>query len=232
MKIFKFFPVDGETGISIAIQKAPGGPCNPNLPGFVEVFQVDGGYRYAHVDDSAVDNPDNYIFEVTEQELSEVIQAKVTNVLAERKSQVYQNEKNLRQLVFGKYDDTATSSGIYKYEEAKKFLVDGTPSLDITTEASVRGVTETEIAEKIIENHEAFRVKEAKIAGLRGKILDRLNAYVFDATDALGSWEELMNRMEVIGQRDPGPNPIPDQNLDVKVGYYSPELSLRWQYMN
>ena len=104
--------------------------------------------------------------------------------LLSQKHPKFPKHQKFRQLVFGKYDDTATSSGIYKYNEAIKFLADGTPSLDITTEASVREVTETEIAEKIVVNHEAFRVKEAKIAGLRGKILDRLDAYTFDATDA------------------------------------------------
>jgi len=234
MKIFKFRQVDAKTGISVAIERPMEGPTNPTLPGLSEIFDEYNYYKYAHVDNSAVADPENFIFEITEEELTADVQGKVNDTLAAWKSQVYQNEKELRQLVFGKYDDTATSSGIYKYEEAKKFLADGTPSLDITTEASVRGVTETEIAEKIVENHEAFRVKEAKIAGLRGKILDRLNAYTFDDTDPLGSWDELMKRMEVIGQREPGPgpNPGPEPDLDVKVGYYHPELAIRWQYMN
>ncbi len=234
MKIFKFRQVDAKTGISVAIERPMEGPTNPSLPGLTEIFDEYNYYKYAHVDDSAVEDPENFIFEITEEELTADIQGKVNNILATWKDLAYKNEKDLRQLLFGKYDDTATSSGIYKYEEAKKFLADGTPSLDITTEASVRGVSETEIAEKIVENHEAFRVKEAKIAGLRGKIVDRLNAYTFDETDALGSWDELVKRMEVIGQRQPGPgpNPGPEPDLDVKVGYYYPELALRWQYMN
>ncbi len=232
MKIFKFRQVDAKTGISVAIERPMEGPTNPALPGLTEIFDEYNYYKYAHVDDSAVADPENFIFEITEEELTADIQGKVNNILATWKDLAYKNEKDLRQLLFGKYDDTATSSGIYKYEEAKKFLTDGTPSLDITTEASVRGVTETEIAEKIVENHEAFRVKEAKVAGLRGKIVDRLNAYTFDETDALGSWDELVKRMEVIGQREPAPGPNPGPDLDVKVGYYYPELALRWQYMN
>jgi hypothetical protein len=234
MKIFKFRQVDAKTGISVAIERPKEGPTNPSLPGLTEIFDTYNNYKYANVSNSAVADPDNFIFEITETELTADVQGKVDDVLAAWKAQVYQNEKELRQLVFGKYDDTATSSGIYKYNEALKFLADGTPSLDITTEASVREVTETEIAEKIVVNHEAFRVKEAKIAGLRGKILDRLDAYTFDATDALGSWDELVKRMEVIGQREPGPNPGPgpEPDLDVKVGYYSPELALRWEYLN
>lgn len=230
MKIFKFRQVDAKTGISVAIERPKEGPTNPALPGLVEIFDEYNYYKYAHVDDSAVADPENFIFEITESELVADVQGKVNDTLAYWKDLGYKNEKELRQLVFGKYDDTATSSGIYKYNEAVKFLTDGTPSLDISTEASVRGVTETQIAERIVVNHEAFRVKEAKIAGLRGKILDRLDAYTFDAADPLGSWDELVKRMEVIGQREPGPNP--DEDLDVKVGYYYPELALRWQYMN
>jgi hypothetical protein len=232
MKIFKFRQVDAKTGISVAIERPKEGPTNPALPGLVEIFDEYNYYKYAHVDDSAVADPENFIFEITESELVADVQSKVNDTLAYWKDLGYKNEKDLRQLIFGKYDDTATSSGIYKYNEAVKFLTDGTPSLDISTEASVRGVTETEIAERIVINHEAFRVKEAKIAGLRGKILDRLDAYTFDDTDPLGSWDELVKRMEVIGQREPGPNPGPDPDLDVKVGYYYPELALRWQYMN
>ena len=230
MKIFKFRQVDAKTGISVAIERPKEGPTNPALPGLVEIFDEYNYYKYAHVDDSAVADPENFIFEITEAELTADVQGKVNDTLAYWKDLGYKNEKELRQLVFGKYDDTATSSGIYKYNEAVKFLADGTPSLDISTEASVRGVTETEIAERIVTNHEAFRVKEAKIAGLRGKILDRLDVYAFDDTDPLGSWDELVKRMEVIGQREPGPDP--NEDLDVKVGYYYPELALRWQYMN
>lgn len=229
MKIFKFRQVDAKTGISVAIERPKEGPTNPALPGLTGIFDQYNHYRYANVDDSAVADPENFIFEITQEELVADVQNKVNETLAYWKDLLYKNEKELRQLVFGKYDDTATSSGIYKYNEAVKFLADGTPSLDITTEASVRGVTETEIAERIVVNHEAFRVKEAKIAGLRGKILDRLDVYAFDDTDPLGSWDELVKRMEVIGQ-EPGPNP--DEERDVEVGYYSPELALRWQYMN
>jgi len=233
MKIFKFRQVDAKTGISVAIERPMEGPTNPALPGLVEIFDQYNNYKYAHVDDSAVADPENFIFEITEAELTADVQGKVDNTLAAWKTQVYQNEKDLRQLVFGKYDDTATSSGIYKYNEALKYVETGTASLDLTTEAETRGVTVEDIADKIIENHELFRVREAKIAGLRGKILDRLNGYTFDATDALGSWDELVKRMEVIGQREPapGPNPGPEPDLDVKVGYYYPELALRWQYL-
>lgn len=232
MKIFKFRQVDAATGISVAIEKSLEGPTNPSLPGLVEIFDEYNYYKYAHVDDSAVADPENYIFEITQDELTNDVQGKVNQYLENWKSQVYKNEKDLRQQVFGKYDDTATSSGIYKYDEAKQFLNNGTPSPTISEEATIRGVSETEIAQRIIDNHEAFRIKEAKIAGLRGKILDRLNGYTFDSNDPLGSWDELVKRTEVIGQRKPDVvGPGPQQNLDVVVGYYSPELALRWEYL-
>lgn len=233
MKIFKFRQVDAKTGISVAIERPMEGPTNPALPGLVEIFDEYNYYKYAHVDNSAVADPENFIFEITEEELTDDVQSKVNDTLAYWKDLGYKNEKDLRHQVFGKYDDTATSSGIYKYNEALKFLEDGTPSLDITTEAEVRGVSETEIAERIVINHETFRTKEAQIAGLRGKILDRLDAYVFDVDDAIGSWKELVERQEVIGQREPdSPGGGQEQDLDVTVGYYTPSLSLRWEYLN
>lgn len=230
MKIFKFRQVDAKTGISVAIERPREGPTLPTLPGMNVIFDLNY-FFYAYVDDTAEENPDNYIFEITEEELIADTEAKTNQYLAMYKADAYKEEIDLRNQVFGKYHDTATSSGIYKYDEAVKFLADGTPSADITTEATVRGVTETEIAERIVINHEAFRTKEAQIAGLRGKILDRLDAYVFDATDAIGSWKELVERMEVIGQREPSGGEQ-QEDLDVKVGYYTPSLSLRWEYLN
>jgi hypothetical protein len=231
MKIFKFRQVDAKTGISVAIERPREGPTNPSLPGLEEIFDFNN-HKYAEVDDTAEADPENYIFEITEEELNADIEAKTNQYLEMWKKDIYENEKGLRHQLFGKYDDTATSSGIYKYQEALNYLNDGTPSSVITAEATVRGVTETEIAERIIANHEAFRVKEAQLAGLRGKILDRLEGFEFDATDALGSWKELVERQEVVGQREPGNATGVQEDLDVKVGYYSPDLNVRWEYLN
>lgn len=233
MKIFKFYKVDAETGISVAIKKAPGGPWWPNLPGMELIFDFQGFY-YANVDDSAVAEPDNYIFEITAEEFAVDVEAKTNQYLADYKAAAYPNEKALREQVFGKYDATASIAGVYKYTEALKFLADGTPSVDITAEATARGVSETEIAEKIVVNHEKFRADDAVIAGIRGKILDRLDAYVFDETDALGSWNELVNRMEVVGHREPIRIVAQDgieENLEVKVPYYYPDIATRWNYL-
>ena len=113
MKIFKFRQVDAKTGISVAIERPMEGPTNPTLPGLTEIFDTYNNYKYANVSNSAVAEPDNFILEITEAELIVDVQGKVDDVLAAWKAQVYQNEKELRQLVFGKYDETATSSGIY-----------------------------------------------------------------------------------------------------------------------
>jgi len=90
-----------------------------------------------------------------------------------------------------------------------------------------------EMANKIVTNHESFRAKEAKLAGLRGKITDRLDGYVFDDADALGSWRELAERTEVIGTResDAEPGLGAEENLDVTVGYYDIAISQRWEYL-
>lgn len=234
MKIFKFKKVDAKTGISVDIEKPREGPTNPNLPGLEVVFDFNY-FTYANVDDTATAEPENYIFEIDQAELDQAIKDKTLQYLRERKEEVYKQEKDLRQQLFGKYHDTASLAGVYKYEQALAVLADPTADApEIEAEATARGVDIDIIAQRIIDNHLAFRVKEAKLAGLRGKITDRLDAFVFDDADAIGSWKELMERTEVIGQREPvlGVGPNSDENLDVEVGYYSPELNTRWQYLN
>lgn len=233
MKIFKYYQIDPSTGISAAIKKPTAGAGWPSFPGMQYVFDFNS-FQYAYVDDSAEADPDNYIFEITEEEFSNDVENKVNQYLIDYKAATYVNEKALRELVFGKYDATAQIAGVYKYQEAVKFLEDGTPSVDITAEATARGVTETEIAEKIVVNHEKFRLNDATIAGLRGKILDRLDVYAFDAAAPLESWNELVTRMEVVGHREPNPGGLPGpepENLEVKVQYYYPDLATRWNYL-
>jgi hypothetical protein len=235
MKIFKFKKVDAKTGISVDIERPREGPANPNLPGLEVVFDF-GGFHYATVDNAAEANPENYIYEIDQAELDGIIKDKTLQYLNERKEEIYKQEKDLRQQLFGKYHDTASLAGVYKYEQALAVLADPTADApEIEAEALARDVDVEVIAQRIVDNHLAFRVKEAQIAGLRGRITDRLDAFVFDDADAIGSWKELMERTEVIGQRElnGGPAGIPgNENLDVVVGYYDPNLSTRWQYLN
>jgi hypothetical protein len=234
MKLFKFQQVDFITGISVLLEPPINGPTNPNI-GEYNIVLVDGDWRYAYVSDSSVENPENFIFEITEQEFSVFLKNKADNLVNEWKSQLYVQEKNLRNAILKKYDDTALSSGIYKYSESKNFLDSGKNSEILNAEANVRGISVIELANKIITNHENYAINEAKISGLRGKILDRLNSYVFDLSNSLESWRELAEKTEIIGQKEIptlGPEPLPQKDNNVKVGYYHPDLSIRWKYLN
>ena len=238
MKIFKFLSVDAKTGISVEIERPKEGPAKPNLAGMGEVFYF-GGWMYAEVDDAAEANPENYIHEVSQDDFDAVLAAEFANVKAARIENAYKEEKDIRAALFGKYHDTASAAGIYKYDLAKAYVADNTVDAGaVAAEATARGLTTLEMANKIVTNHEAFRTTEAKLAGLRGKVVDRLSGLAFDATDALGSWRELVERKEVIGtypEEDEtlpaGPRARPEGN-DVEVGYYSPTLSLRWEWLN
>lgn len=239
MKIFKFLSVDAKTGISVEIERPIEGPAKPNLPGMGEVFYF-GGWMYATVGNTAQANPENYIFEVTQEDFDDAIAAEFANFKASRIDDAYKEEKDIRAGLFGKYDDSAAVAGVYKYEQAKALLADPTADApEVIEEANARGVDAAVIAQRIVNNHEAFRSTEAKLAGLRGKIVDRLNGLTFDAADALGSWKELTERKEVIGTYPDNPDgpggpaggARPEGN-DVEVGYYIPNLSQRWEWMN
>lgn len=235
MKIFKFLSVDAKTGISVEIERPQEGPTAPNLPGMGEVFYF-GGWMYATVGNTAKANPDNYIFEITQEEFDNVIHTEFDSSKSRRIADAYEEEKGIRSALFGKYHESATVAGVYKYEQAKAILADPTADApDVEAEATARGVDVAVIAQRIVDNHEAFRLTEAKLAGLRGKIVDRINGLEFDETDVLGSWQELVERQEVIGTHEDGPangaGGRPEGN-EVKVGYYSPSLGLRWEWLN
>ena len=89
------------------------------------------------------------------------------------------------------------------------------------------------MAARIIENHEAFRAKEAKIAGIRGKILDRITAFTFNADDPASSLTDF-NSVDTIGtttERRPNEaGEMVDTEVDVTVHKYSLSLPTRFQY--
>lgn len=232
MKIFKFRKVDDKTGISVEIEKPREGPANPKLPGLDVIFTA-RNWTYANVDDAAEAAPDNYIYEITQEEFDADVKDATLNMLAEKKEQAYSQELDFRKAQFGKYHETATIAGVYKYEQAKAYVADNTvEAAEVAAEAAARGLTTLEMANRIVTNHEAFRAKEAKLAGLRGKITDRLDAFTFDDTDALGSWNELV-KTEVIGTResDGDAGLGVEENLDVVVGHYDIAISTRWEYL-
>ena len=96
---------------------------------------------------------------------------------------VYEQEKELRKQQLSDYSDSvyASASG-YKYEAAKAFLSSATANAGLTTEATVRGVTVTVLANKIKTNHEAYITKDAQISGLRGLLYDRIASIGINST--------------------------------------------------
>jgi hypothetical protein len=237
MKYFKFAKISKETGISWAIAQPISGPSWPDIPGLDLNTSIqlshNSIYYIAQVDDTAEANPENHIFELTTEEYAQEIKQHVMHMLNKEKDSIYQEEHNFRQSIFSKYHETATTAGIYKYEQAKSLLEnEEADAPDVRAEASARGVNVTVLAQRIVENHESFRQKEAKIAGIRGKILDRLEEYEFDLNGADASYAEFLTE-EVIGTKtytefENGESV--EKEVDVKVRKYSLSLGARFQY--
>ena len=176
-KNIKWIQVDADTQVSTAIAKTKAGATNPNLTDLVEQFDW-GQYKYGTVADSVTINSasnDNFIFEISDADYIADIKGKIEETVREWKVTVYENEKDLRKQQLSDYSDSvyASASG-YKYEAAKAFLSSATANAGLTTEATVRGVTVTVLANKIKTNHEAYITKDAQISGLRGLLYDRI----------------------------------------------------------
>lgn len=237
MKYFKFAQISADTGISWAIAQPVSGPSYPDIPGLeisdsIQLAQSPI-YYLGSVDDEAEANPANHIFELTMSEYAEHLKDHVMCHLNQEKDSIYQEEYNFRQSVFSKYHDTASLAGVYKYEQAKELVADNlAAAVEIRAEATARGVEAVVLANRIIENHEDFRAKEAKIAGIRGKIFDRLEAFQFDLDDAVVSYQDAFSQ-DVIGTRTENvfeDGEMVEKVVDVKVGKYQLSLAARFQY--
>ena len=176
-KNIKWIQVDAGTQVSVAIAKPKEGATNPNLTDLVEQFDW-GQYKYGTCADSVTINSasnDNFIFEISDADYIADIKGKIEETVREWKVTVYEQEKELRKQQLSDYSDSvyASASG-YKYEAAKAFLSSATANAGLTTEATLRGVTVTVLANKIKTNHEAYITKDAQISGLRGLLYDRI----------------------------------------------------------
>ena len=184
-KNIKWIQVDADTQVSTAIAKTKAGATNPNLTDLVEQFDW-GQYRYGTVADSVTINSasnDNFIFEISDADYIADIKGKIEETVREWKVTVYEQEKELRKQQLSDYSDSvyASASG-YKYEAAKAFLSSATANAGLTTEATLRGVTVTVLANKIKTNHEAYITKDAQISGLRGLLYDRIASIGINST--------------------------------------------------
>ena len=234
-KNIKWIQVDADTQVSIAIAHPKTGATNPNLSGLVENFDW-GDYHYGSCDDSVTINSasnDNFIFEINDGEYIADIVGKINEYVSEWKVDVYKEEKEVRKQQLGTYADSvyASASG-YKYDAAVAFINSATPNAGLTTEAFYRGCTVSTLANKIKTNHEAYITDEAKIAGVRGMIFDRIdgiNAGLDTSTvaKALESYAGI-HTSEKVGTRSLG---IGTETQDVEVGYYKPYgMAERLQY--
>ena len=177
--------MDADTQVSTAIAKTKAGATNPNLTDLVEQFDW-GQYKYGTCADSVTINSasnDNFIFEISDADYIADIKGKIEETVRAWKVTVYEQEKELRKQQLSDYSDSvyASASG-YKYEAAKAFLSSATANAWLTTEATLRGVTVTVLANKIKTNHEAYITKDAQISGLRGKLYDRIASIGINST--------------------------------------------------
>ena len=229
-KNIKWIKVDSVTGVSEATTKAKNGATNPNLSGLTETFDW-GQYKYGTADDSVTVDPSNHIHEITDAEYITDIHGKIDEFVRTWKTVVYENEIALRKQELGTYADSvyASASG-YKYDAAVAFISSATPNTGLTTEAFYRGTTVGTLAAKIKTNHEAYITKEAKIAGLRGMLYDRIDGILagIDTSTVAKALESYagIHTSEKIGEVTVGIS-----TEDVEVGFYKPEgLSERYEF--
>ena len=229
-KNIKWIKVDSVTGVSEAITKPINGATNPNLSGLVQQFDW-GQYKYGTADDSVSTDDSNHIHEISDAEYITDISGKIAEFVREWKVVVYEKEIEIRKQQLGTYADSvyASASG-YKYDAAVAFISSATPNAGLTTEAFYRGTTVSTLANKIKTNHEAYITKEAKIAGIRGLLYDRIDGIMagIDTSTVAKALESYagIHTEEKVGERNTGIS-----TEDVNAGFYNPNsLSERYEF--
>jgi len=246
MKYAKFRMVDHITGISVYKQDSPNGPRLPNLGDMYNLFSGFGSdWYYAEVNDDAPFDPENFILELTLEEYTEEIKSLISSLQEQAIKDAYDQERRLRDELFGTYHESATTAGIQKYQEAVEFLNSGTTSTILQIESDSRGIDITVLAQKIVNNHNKFRETDAKLSGLRGKIVDRIKAFVFDAENPYQSFIEYSSNEYIPNLRIPKqpviipPEGIEDEIVNIPperlpanlIGIHVPDLTRRWEYL-
>ena len=229
-KNIKWIKVDSVTGVSEATTKATNGAVHPNLSGLVQQFDW-GQYKYGTADDSVSTDDSNHIHEISDAEYITDISGKIAEFVREWKVVVYEKEIEIRKQQLGTYADSvyASASG-YKYDAAVAFISSATPNAGLTTEAFYRGTTVNTVATKIKTNHEAYITKDAKISGLRGLMLDRIDG-ILAGIDTSTVAKALESYAGIHTEEKIGTKTIGSDTEDVNVGFYNPnDLTERYEY--
>ena len=227
-KNIKWIKVDSVTGVSEATTKAKNGAVHPT--GLNATFEW-GQYHYGTADDSFSTDDSNHIHEITDGEWIADIKGKIDEFVRTWKTVVYEKELDLRKRELGTYADSvyASASG-YKYDAAVAFISSATANAGLTTEAFYRGTTVSTLANKIKTNHEAYITKEAKIAGIRGLLFDRIDG-IMAGIDTSTVAKALESYAGIHTSEKIGTITVGIDTTDVNVGYYSPYgLSDRYEY--
>jgi hypothetical protein len=219
-KNIKWMKVDSVTGVSHMVALSQNGLTDPNLSGLTDGNFDWNDFEYGTCDDSVTADPSNFIIELTDEQWISDIQEKANYQLGNWKAEIYKAEKDLRNEQLGTYGESVYAAGAgYKYDAAVEFLNNGTANAGLTTEANIRGISVTALATKIKNNHEDFITKDAKIAGLRGMMYDRINAVAINTTSvttALNSYAGI-HTDEIIGT---DPTGIGASTVEIRASYY------------
>ena len=213
--------VDSVTGVSHMVAVSQNGLTDPNLSGLTDGNFDWNDFEYGTCDDSVTADPSNFIIELTDEQWISDIQEKANYQLGNWKADIYRAEKELRNEEFGTYGESVYAAGAgYKYDAAVEFLNNGTANAGLTTEANLRGISVTALATKIKNNHEDFITKDAKIAGLRGMMYDRINAVAINTTSVTNAINSYLgiHTDEIIATEPTG---IAGSSIEIRANYYN-----------
>lgn len=200
MRYIKFTKVDAETGKSANLKKAKNGEVFPSIPSLKILFQDQNitEFWYGTVANNAKDDPDNQIKIITDEEFAQAVHNNVEKIKQNILKELDINDKAIRTEHLNVYHNTALIAGMYKVDQAKLLLAGlGDPNDTLHNEANIRGITPESLANKVLDKYNKYIYLDSLIAGIRGKLQDRIESFTVNLLDPLASWNEFISYEDI-----------------------------------
>lgn len=245
MKYFKFTQVYSETQQSVLVSAEPETYDNRVFPSCIDNLTViwnSTPYYFGVGDDSSKSDPANLVTELSLSDFIAELTTAIDNHKHDAKNQTTSAYNIRHEQLLSRYEYSNPISLTYKYAEANEFLQNGTLTGWLEAESQAAGISTESIAQDYVDDYNAFRTEESKLAGLRTKCNKRIELMTVkpDGSNLIGI-STYQSATEDIGDFDFGgkitdevrstyPHFVNKETDKIFDYYFTPDLGMRWDY--
>ncbi len=248
MKYFKYTDQCPTTkrGILLVPRELDNAPVSPDLPG-LDHYWLEGYWHYGTVDDSAVADPANHIYEFSAAQLHFDLASTQEGECNDLLNEMEDEYNDIVIIINAEHPNQQGSDGATRYASAKE-VVDGTKDKDTTTtaikdEATAASKTVAVLCAEIVADYDAWQAKLTKLSNLKTTYSDRCKNYTISDSNAAATKTDFLTwkeKTETLGTLsiddafyqnavDDGVLMDSDDDDTYTMKFYHPNLKYRWR---